>query len=490
MITPPCAVIKELTAMRLRQTVRFVGIVLLLLAFWIGLAARNDAQDRSALQDVRTCHPTGGGELRVCHAAQAEWVFYQPSRWEVAYNTQVIATGGGRYATVLHGESRDMARYRAETGRFRPGDAIKTGIVDAAADPNAGLRAPTMLDFRIWGSLTNPGSPLYSVFDPSKPGALGLSGGGNPMVARGRRSVEDPYYYMFFLGVGSDGLHGTDWRNILLEARTRDFERFDLLQQDAAGHAAWVAFSGDTAMPAAVTDITGRAIQSHHPAPVETGASGDKLRPAGAVVTAGVFGSISLVNGIYHYFYTDQDAADPLRNHLYVRTARDISTNGAWSAPTALLDMPPEILVRVVKARGMDRWVISYNCLRSVSPFVSDICLQYTRTLDLTGPDGLGSLSLFDGPTYTGRSQHALGLIGRDRSTTSGDFLKIQQFAMTDAEGNLTVPPGRAGEEGGLVTWTDLSRDFNIFGAPVYMGSWDVTPLPRSPFAPPPRAGR
>ncbi len=112
------------------------------------------------------------------------------------------------------------------------------------------------------------------------------------------------------------------------------------------------------------------------------------------------------------------------RDHLYVRTAQDISTDGAWSAPLAVVDTPPEILVRVLKARAMDRWAIFYNCLRSLRPFVSDICLQYTKTLDLKGAGGLGGLTLFDGPRYTGVSHYALGLVGQDQRYTSGVYRK------------------------------------------------------------------
>ncbi len=296
--------------MRLRRTVRLGGVVLLLVAVWIVGAALNDVRERRALQDLVTCYTTGGDELRICHAVANEHVFYQPSKWQVAYNTQIISLGDARYATVLHSESKDMARYQATTKLARPGDSIKTGLVDVTNDPSAALRSPASLDFRIWGSLSDPRSPLYYAFEPSNPKRLGLSGGGNPMVVRGRRSIGDPHDYVFFLGVTSDDGHSLAWRNVLLQARTRDFLKFDVLQRDAADHPEWVPFAGDTAMPKIVADVTGHPIESNQPAPVETGATGDKLRPAGAVVTAGIFGSIALVYGTYYYFYTDQDPID------------------------------------------------------------------------------------------------------------------------------------------------------------------------------------
>jgi hypothetical protein len=461
----------------LRWIRRFGGA--LLLAILCGGASRLQPEpDRGQPRAARTCYVTGGGDLQVCHAAASESIFLATDRWQVAYNTQIIALGKGRYATVLHGEAKDLARHLQETHRPRPGDSIKSGMVDATSDPQAAYAAPANLDFRIWGNLNNPRSMLYDRFDPSNPLDRGLSGGGNPMVVRGSPQAHDPFFYVFFLGVSSDGLRGTLWRDVLLQARTRDFLHFDVLQQDERGRSDWVAFAGDSAMPAVVTDVAGHPIVSNRGSPVNVTTAGHGHRPA--VTTDGLIGSVVLVNGVYHYFYTDQDPADPARRHLYVRTARDLSANGAWSEPQVLMDTPPGILIRVAKARGMDRWAVFYNCLRSVDPRVADIGLQYTANLALTGPGSIQSLSLFDGAPYTGLSRHALGLRGSDRTADDDGFLKIQQFYMTDPDGNLTVPPERAaGTLGGLLTWTEMPSDFNIFGAPVYLGAWDVTPTHR-----------
>ena len=424
----------------------------------------------AALQAIRTCFVTGGGELRVCHAASAEGVYYRPGPRQIAYNTQIIARADGSYATVLHSESEDSEHYWQATGRVRPGDSIKAGTSD---NPYA---APANLGFRIWGSLNNPASALYTRYDNPNSPAGGLSGGANPMVVAGRRAAGDPYFYMFYLGVTSDELQGKAWRDVLLEARTRDFGSFDLLQQDAAHKPVWVTFAGENAAPALVTDTAGHSIVSNDPAPVERGDKPD--RPRGAVITAGEIGSVAHVGDRYFYFYTDQDPSDPARDHLYVRTAQDISSNARWSEPSAILDMPPEILVRVAKARGMDRWAVIYSCLRSTQPVVVDVCLQYTQNLNLTGPGGIGSLQLFDGPAYTGRSRYALGLVGADPSFDSGAFIKGQQLYMTDEDGNLAVPrqddPARS-DVGGLLTWMDLPRNRAIFGAPTYWAEWQVS---------------
>jgi hypothetical protein len=419
---------------------------------------------------TRTCYPTAASALQVCHAVSAEGVYYRPSQQQIGYNTQIISLGDGRFATVLHSEAEDNQHYQQATGHLRPGDSIKVGMADDAGRPDKVFAAPDTLAFRIWGSLKNPASPLYYEYKDPRSAAGGLSGGANPMVVSGRRSEGDAYFYMFFLGVISDGGHGTAWRNVLLEARTRDFAAFDVLARKG-----WVPFQAEGTPPAIVTDVAGHPIVSNQAAPVAPEGSTDRDHPPGSVSTAGVFGSIAKVHGRYYYFYTDQDAADPSRNHLYLRTADDISADGRWSEPTVVLDVPPEILIRVTKARNADRWALFYNCLRAVQPFLSDICLQYSDTLDIAGPHGIAAMALFDKP-YDGVSQFALGLRGAAHSIWSGGFLKAQQFYMTDADGNLAAPPDAAPDVGGLLTWLDLPISFAIFGAPTYWAEWTVTP--------------
>jgi len=422
-----------------------------------------------------TCYVTGGGDLRVCHDAGVEGVYDRPSALQLGYNAQIIALGNGRLAVVMHSEARDSGRYRQLTGRNRPGDSVKAGLVNTQNDPRAAFAAPPDLEFRIWGSLTNPASPLYYAIDKSDPAAIGVSGGGNPMTIRGRDGRKGAYFYTFFLGVTSDGGLGRAWRNVLLEARTRDFQRFDVLQTGRNGAPAWVKFAGDQARPALVRDTSGRAIVSNRAAKVETGGAEAADRPAGAVVTSGLIGSIVYVAGRYDYFYTDQDPVDPARAHLYLRTASDIGTNFRWSPPRIVMDVPPEVLIRVAKARDMARWTVFYSCLRSARPKVYDVCLQYTENLKISGPGSLSALRLFDGPVYDGVSGDALGLTGG-----GGTIIKAQQYYLTDADGNLTAPPGSSAQDpriGGMLTWTDLPPDFDIFGAPIYWGEWTVTPV-------------
>jgi hypothetical protein len=421
-----------------------------------------------------TCFVTGGGELRVRHETAAEGVYYHPPAAQLGYNTQIIEVGAG-YATMVHSEPQDSASYRARTGRARIGDSIKSGVMDRPTDSDAVHHAPANLDFRLWGSLTNPRSPLYYAIDPHDPAALGFSGGANPMTVAGSDAVGDPYFYVLFLGVASDAGAGTAWRNVLLEARTRDFLEFDVLE-DRAGRSEWAAFAGDRAMPAVLRDVGGQPIVSNQTAPVEDGKSKDPMHPAGAVVTAGLFGSVVKYEDLYYYFYPDQDPKDPRTNHLYVRTAKSLASNGQLSEPRVVLDVPPEIMFRVAKAHDMNRWAILYNCLRSVQPLVLDICLQYTANMNIGGDGGLGSLVLYDGPPVTGRSHYALGLVGGDKNFDSGQFLKIQHYYLTDRDGNLAVPRMRSEPLGGLLTWTDLSRDLQILGADTYWAEWQVTP--------------
>jgi hypothetical protein len=442
------------------------GITLFVLLVAFIVIGRIAHPDR-AIEPPTTCFITGGGDLRVCHAAADEGQFYKPKSWQVAYNTQILALADGNYATVLHSEAEDTAHFMKLYGHVRAGDSIKTGIGDTP------FTAPADLDYRVWGSLNNPRSPLYYAYDPTKPAAKGLSGGGNPMVVR-----DGPYFYMFYLGVMSDDSLGIKWRNVLLEARTRDFFHFEMLQQDAAGQPTWVAFAGEDSMPALVRDVDGNPLVSNQPALVQDGSSKSPGRRKGSVPTAGLFGSVIHLGNLYYYFYSDEDPQNPALNHLYLRTSTDISTNGTWSAPRIIMDLPPEIMIRVSKAPGMERWAVLYMCLRSLNPFVSDVCLQYSANLNLSGPGSLGALQLFDGPTYHGVSHYALGLVGADNSYLAGKFLKIQPYYLTGEDGNFALPPPRAGEPanaGGLVTWNDLPKSIQIFGAATDWGEWTVT---------------
>lgn len=441
------------------------GFVALLLA--AGLAHR--ARPVAARP---VCYLTAGNTLRLCHDSKDEGVFYKPGPLQIAYYTAILALGGGHYAVVLHSEAKDLAAYYARTGQYRPGDSIKSGLIDASADPDALFHAPADLNYRIWGSLTNPASPLYYAFGNGNPLAVGNSGGGNPMVVAGPPG--DPYAYMFYLGVASDHDRPGAWRNVLLEARTTDFIHFEILQTAPSGASVWVPFAGGAAMPAEVTDTSGRPIASDWPVRLVTAANATMRDPAGAVPTQGLLGSIVKLDGRYDYFYTDQDPDNRASNHLFVRTATSVTGNGAFSPARPVLAVPPEILIRVSMASDMKRWTVLYTCLRSLHPVIYDLCLQYTQNLNLSGPGSLGSLRLFDGPPFTGLSHYALGLAG------AGDNIRAQQNELTTLDGALAIPPGSPPGTGGLLTWNDLPLSMDIFGAPTYWASWTITPVPKT----------
>ena len=439
------------------------GIPVLLLALVFPCPARSEL----------TCYLTAGNTLKVCHDTKDEGLFYKPGKLQLAYNTQIIALGDGHYAVVLHSEAKDLAAFHARTGQYRPGDSIKSGVIDAIGNPNALFHAPANLDYRIWGSLTNPASPLYYQFGNGNPLAVGDSGGGNPMVVAG--AAGDPHAYMFYLGVASDDVRPGAWRNVLLEARTTDFIHFESLQTGLDGASTWVPFAGGAAMPAEVTDTSGKPIVSNWPAKLVTKATATKRHPAGAVPTQGLLGSIVKLHGQYDYFYTDQDPGNRTSNHLFVRTAIDILHNGAFSPARPVLAVPPEILVRVAMAKDMKRWAVFYTCLRSLRPLIFDVCLQYTQNLNLSGPGSLADLQLFEGPAYSGLSHYALGLAG------AGNNIRAQQDELTTLDGGLVTWPGAAPATGGLLTWNDLPISLGIFGAPTYWASWTVTPVQAPP---------
>lgn len=411
-----------------RKSVLWLGLAVLALVLILatGAAHRRKEMERTQLSGAETCYITGGGALRVCHKASAEGIFFRPSSIQAGVNAQIIRYDGAHFATVLHSESQDLVHYRQLTGRVRPGDSIKGGTVDAGHDPAAALSAPPNLDYRIWGNLTDPHSLLYYPYRPETERGEGQGGGGNPMVVQGRRWAGDDRFYIFFVGVAFDDSHGEKaWRNILLEGRTRDFEHIELLEDDGHGGSLWMPFNGETTSPALIRSVNGRGIVGNQWA---------HRSRRGGVATAGLMGSIAEYGQTYYYFYTDQDPDDPRQNHLYVRTATDLSTNGAWSEARPIMDVPPQIVIRVAKAVGMDRWAVFYNCMRPGATIIPDICLQYTTDMSLTGPGGIGDLELFDGPTFTGKSRYALRLLGANEPGPEGWFFKgLHDYLVTGA---------------------------------------------------------
>lgn len=365
------------------------------------------------------CFESNG--LRVCHSPADRSVFYDTPPDRVAYNVQTVHDGA-RYWTIYHAEP---------LGPLRGGDSIRAGLALGAYR----FRMPPHTS-QVGGVEGDPASLLDSD---------GVGGGGNPMVVSGRPG--DPFFYVFFLGVSDDARvrdhKAGDWRHYLIEARTKDFAAFDI--KTAAG---WASFTA-AVRPAPSKDANGNVIRSNTPRTIDK--------------TQGLIGSISYVRGVYHYFYLDY-APDGASIHLYHRTSTDVA-HGVWSAPETVAAVADFSMIRVAKAKTLDRWAVLYGCY---AQGVQDVCVQYTKTLAVIGPGGLSDLRL--------TSDYALGLSadGKARSYAQPDWL-------TDRWGVLdTVGPHQAEE----FYWTDMDPEnckarpipyCPVAGGVVYRAGWTVS---------------
>ncbi len=371
----------------------------------------------SAAKAEAPCFETSG--IFVCYDND-ESVFYATPENQVAYNVQTIHDGDNFY-TIYHSEPRT---------HYKTGDGVKAG---ARSGPYSFKMPPH--DFRLWGPEDDPVSLMAST---------GTGGAANPIAISGLPG--DPYFYVFFLGVNDDeqmrDLARSHWRHYLLEARTRDFVSFDLMTD-----AGWAPFSPDI-RPAPVRDTAGAIIRSN------------SARVLGH--TQGLIGSISFVNGLYYFFYFDY-GPDGNEFNLYLRTSTDVR-RGGWSPAKLVLSSIGLRMVRVAKAWNLDRWAVMYGCYVGN---LQDICVQYTRSLDVFGPGGLSDLQL--------TSDFALGLArdGRARSFA-------QPYWLTDRWGNLDAPDSNGSME---FYWTDMTHSqclahpypfCPVYGGAVRRGSWSV----------------
>ena len=358
-------------------------------------------------------------ELSVCYNDD-ESVFYATPENEVAYSVQTIHDDKAYY-TIYHSEPNT---------RYMTGDAIKAG---ASYGPYTFKMPPR--DFRLWGTEDDPESLMAST---------GVGGAANPTAIAGLPG--DRYFYVFFLGVADDeqirDRTRSHWRHYLLKARTRDFVSFDLMTETG-----WAPFPTDL-RPAPVRDADGAVIRSN------------SARILGR--TQGLIGSISFVDGLYHFFYLDYGPEGDELN-LYHRTSADIPNKG-WSTAKVVLPAIGLRMVRVAKARNFDRWVVMYGCYVGK---IQDICVQYTKNLDVFGPGGISDLRL--------TSEFALGLAhdGRARSYA-------QPYWLTDKWGNLDASNRNGNME---FYWTDMTRSqcrshpypfCPVYGGAVRRASWSV----------------
>lgn len=404
---------------------------------------------------VARCYLTGGNSpLRVCHHPTDEGIYYNTPANRVAYNVQIMKLSDSDYYTVYHGESKAAF----DDNKPRSGDSIKTALANGPFT----YTMPPNPKFTIWGSLLDTTSGLYYGLDVPNANAKGTSGGGNPIAVMGRGWAGDTTIYTFFLGVSSPDFGSNNWRHFLYESRSHDLIN-TYLKSAACSPDPWCKFDqyATDAMrrPMVIQDTANNTIQSNQSAGPET--------------TTGLIGSIVVINQVYHYFYTDLDPVNSGVTNLYVRTALDVSGNSGnfWSLPTKLnkSPLPNGTLIRVAKAKDMNRWALFYNCYDQNSR--SDICLQYTENLELTGAGGIASLDFFtDGNLH---SPFYMGL-----NTQSCPYsARAQHYFMTDVYGGLASPNGEAATtRGGMLTWMDMcSGPDGPFGSPVVRAGWDVT---------------
>jgi hypothetical protein len=455
-----------------------------------------------------SCYRTGGGGLEICReGSEAEGVLISPAPCAFVRGVQILrlarSEAPGPLQAVFQGQTPIASRRRDEpcperrATDSRDGGSLRTGrTLEALA-----TTLPPSAE-RFWVDLPDERARTRGWSEPT-PAAEGI-GPRDPIAVSGRDWAGEAYSYVFLLGQERVGVAGGQEddakgrrgrrkterdgsadgpadvrRRVQIEARTLDFQTFEIRTRTADGYGLdWTPFEAGTGRgrsepptPAAVIDETGKPVASACTAP--------------AFETHGLAGSISIVDRTYHYFYTDvlpEDcglAPEKRRTALYLRTSQDLAGQKVWSAAKKLAGpLPPGTLVRVGRAKGMQRWAVSYTCQRPANAPggpVADICLQYTADMSL---DGIGALKLYADPVEAGRSPAYLGL--RSGGDGSGRYDRSAHFWMTDAQGNLDTPaiyPSKAG----FLTWLDRlaptasGRDTSsLYGRPVYWATWTV----------------
>ena len=377
--------------------------------------------------------------LKICHNKDDESALYQTPVSEVAYNMQIIRDGQNYYY-IYHGGPKDLPAGST-------GDSIRVAVTNSY-----NYRLPYTGVPKIWGSRTDTVSRLYS--------GSGVSGGGNPMVIAGKPG--DPYYYLFFITVAKDSPYSQEWRHHLGQARTKDFDTFEIRTTEN-GQDLWYPFSElscsarpDLCRPAAIKDVSGNELRSnHHTRDMHN--------------TAGLIGSMVYHNGLYYYFYTDtenppESELSYLESYnLYFRTTTDVANNSTWSAPHPLAVRIGDVMrgvdmIRIARAKDLNRWVMLKSCGHS-------ICIRYTIDDNLAGEGGLDHFM----------SKPFFNLDLKARNLRAGGGFS-QPFWMTDKYGKLTSPDFEPQDykRGGEIYWSDFDKsncyESSYAGCPVYGG--------------------
>lgn len=433
------------------------------------------------------CFPTAGGALEICRGGEAEGVFFAPRACESAANVQIVRTAGrtGRLRVVYQAEAPAGGRRGDACPARRATSPLDGGSVRTGAMPEqlATLMPPTQACLWEMARAVRPeGRRRGRARSPEAAEAApeGIAAR-HPMVVAGRDWSGDDYTYVFLLTTVPTPSGN---RHALMQVRTADFERFDVRGRAADGPA-WVPFTpeggrrrsrrgGDAPAPSAVLDETGAPIVGNCP-----GEGFDRHD---------LVGSISVLDRVYHYFYTDvlpADCAAPpaqRRLGLYLRTSPDLTADRPWSSARLVAEpLPGQALVRVAKAKGMDRWAVAYSCNRPANTMdgpVADLCVQYTGDLSI---GSLAGLVWYSEPVAIMRSPAYLGL--RSGGDGGGRFGRAQHAWMTDRYGNLDTPASYSAKAG-FLTWLDrLAPGYeergasSVFGRPVYWGTWSVRPV-------------
>lgn len=471
------------------------------------------------------CYVTGGGALEICRSAdEAEGVYAVPPPCRFVHDVQILRlkeTGPPGPLQVIYraepprpagrrGEEACPADLRATDpaagGAVRIGrqvealavtlpptdprfwsEGLKGGASAEASGPRRRSRVSRQARREARRAAREAGETNKMTFRAQAQAPEGDPSGGAMMVA-GRDWAGDPYYAILATAT-EPAAEGR--RRVLVQARTYDFQGLDLRVTADPG-TEWKPFGAEPESgrrrgrsrptapptPARVLDEMGRPIVGNCAAP------GFELR--------GLTGSISVIDRVYHYFYTDVLPADcsappaKRRMALYLRTSRDPLAERTWSAPVTLIEnLPAETEIRVAKARGMDRWAVAYTCSRPVTASggpVADLCLHYTTDLS---PGSITALTLFAEPVAAGHSTAYLGL--RSGGDALGRFGRESFGWMTDRYGNLDAPAIYP-DKGGFLTWLDRrapridgSDASSLYGRPVYWATWTVRPRPAAP---------
>lgn len=484
-------------------TVRAIGLILL-----IGFTLLQTFSAVKAQSQSSSCYTTGGGTLEICRGdGQAEGVFFTPRPCELAQNVQIMRLPAGHSAyrpiQVIYQAETPIRGLRNED--VCPSDRRATNPFDSGSVRTGGQfdQLTTIMPpstYRLWetpreiitsdeGQRRNRRSRRWqdrtqvAAKTPINTGLEGI-GARNPMVVAGRDWAGDEHFYAFLIApVPVEG----GVRHALIQTRTRDFEAFDIrseVQEEAS--TPWTPFALPanktkrrrgtpvSPIPSAVLDQNGKPIVgncAHQPSAAQ-----------------GLIGSVVLVNKVYHYFYTDVISADcgqpalKQRMGLYLRTSQDLNADRVWSAARTVTEkLASQSVVRVAKASGLDRWVVSYNCARPANVQggpIDDICVQYTSSLSI---GGLEELTWYEEPAAARRSNTYLGL--RSGGDEIGRYERSQHFWMTDRYGNLDTPSSFTSKSG-FLTWVDRlaprqdgGNGSTIYGRPVYWGTWSVRTL-------------